>query len=83
MPLRIRSHITYPPPDEQESETEQADVSYSPARVFKIWTAKEKAIVRKYYKPLGSHATAEMLPGRTPRAIQNCARVLGVSGYGK
>lgn len=83
MPLRIRSHITYPPPDPEEQKAPEPVEEIKFHRPFKRWEEKEKMIVRRYYKELGSHKTAEMLPGRTYRDVQNCARVIGVSGYSK
>lgn len=49
-------------------------------KVFVRWDEKEKAIIRRYYKEIGAKAVASMLDGRTERAVQNCARIIGVTG---
>lgn len=49
------------------------------ARTCKKWDDREKMIIRRYYRDLGSKAVAEMLPGRDYRAVQNCARAMGIT----
>lgn len=125
MPLRIRSHITYPQkpkPVKVEHKPRGVTVHFVPwdaredavliefykelgptkiaerlgrtpgavtqrylkingedARTCKKWDDREKMIIRRYYRDLGSKAVAEMLPGRDYRAVQNCARAMGIT----
>lgn len=76
MPLRITSHIKYPPKERVAKvipKPEPVRLEY----IAKPWTEADNKFMRTYYKARGSRFVAEHL-GRTMKSVQDRARTMGL-----